>query len=59
MVLKVLEEIEMIQVKQRPYAADRDKTRFHVTLPERLTFGNADNASPSVKKQSGVLVDER
>jgi hypothetical protein len=36
---EVLEEIEMIEVKQGPYAGDQDKTRFRATLPERLNFG--------------------
>ncbi len=38
---EVLEEVEMLEVKQGPYAGDRDKTRFigiaksRVKLPER------------------------
>jgi mannose-6-phosphate isomerase-like protein (cupin superfamily) len=30
---EVLEEIEMIEVKQGPYAGDNDKTRFKVSKP--------------------------
>jgi hypothetical protein len=48
---EVLEEIEMIEVKQGPYAGDRDKTRFHPKLPERLNFGHGPNASPDVEPQ--------
>ena len=36
---EVLEEIEMIEVKQGPYAGDHDKTRFSAKLPEQLNFG--------------------
>jgi len=32
---KVLDEVEMIEVKQGPYAGDQDKTRFDATAPER------------------------
>ena len=35
---EVLEEIEMIEVKQGPYAGDGDKTRFQSTLPTELIF---------------------
>ena len=38
---EVLEEIEMIEVKQGPYIGDRDKTRFCVKLPAQLNFGNS------------------
>jgi hypothetical protein len=55
---EVLEEIEMIEVKQGPYAGDRDKTRFRAKLPARLNFGNGGNASPGVETQRGVLVDD-
>jgi hypothetical protein len=48
---EVLEEIEMIEVKQGPYAGDRDKTRFHAKLPERLNFGHGPNASSGVDPQ--------
>jgi len=30
---EVLEELEMIEVKQGPYAGDRDKVRFTATIP--------------------------
>lgn len=33
---EVLEEIEMIEVKQGPYAGDQDKTRFTAVAPDRL-----------------------
>ena len=33
---EVLEEIEMIEVKQGPYAGDQDKTRFTAVTPDRL-----------------------
>jgi hypothetical protein len=33
---EVLEEIEMIEVKQGPYAGDGDKTRFSPRLPELI-----------------------
>lgn len=33
---EVLEEIEMIEVKQGPYAGDRDKTRFEGVTAERV-----------------------
>lgn len=36
---EVLEEIEMIEVKQGPYAGDRDKTRFASQLPDELNYG--------------------
>jgi len=32
---EVLEELEMIEVKQGPYAGDQDKTRFVGTVPGR------------------------
>jgi mannose-6-phosphate isomerase-like protein (cupin superfamily) len=33
---EVLEELEMIEVKQGPYAGDKDKTRFVGKVPEAL-----------------------
>ena len=33
---EVLEELEMIEVKQGPYAGDRDKTRFKGVAAERV-----------------------
>lgn len=41
---EVLEEIEMIEVKQGPYAGDGDKTRFEGKLPTKLRFGPTTNA---------------
>jgi len=38
---EVLEEIEMIEVKQGPYAGDQDKTQFNGILPGKLNFGSA------------------
>jgi mannose-6-phosphate isomerase-like protein (cupin superfamily) len=35
---EVLEEIEMIEVKQGPYAGDGDKTRFEPNLPAKLSI---------------------
>lgn len=37
---EVLEELEMIEVKQGPYAGDHDKTRFNSQLPATLRFNN-------------------
>jgi len=36
---EVLEEIEMIEVKQGPYAGDNDKTRFDGVSAEQVTIG--------------------
>lgn len=36
---EVLEEIEMYEVKQGPYAGEMDKTRFQGKLPADLKFG--------------------
>ena len=33
---EVLEEVEMIEVKQGPYAGDEDKTRFESTVSEKI-----------------------
>ena len=41
---EVLEEIEMIEVKQGPYAGDKDKTRFTGITPNQVIWGN-DNDS--------------
>jgi hypothetical protein len=35
---EVLEELNMIEVKQGPYAGDGDKTRFTPSLPAELNF---------------------
>ena len=39
---KVLEELEMFEVKQGPYAGDSDKTRFESNLPNDLDYGNSE-----------------
>jgi hypothetical protein len=36
---EVLEEVEMIEVKQGPYAGDHDKTCFDAEFPAQLNFG--------------------
>ncbi len=33
---EVLEEVEMVEVKQGPYMGDRDKTRFDAIAPEQV-----------------------
>lgn len=38
---EVLEELEMFEVKQGPYAGDHDKTRFEGQLPAELNFGTS------------------
>ena len=35
---EVLEELNMVEVKQGPYAGDADKTRFVPQLPDQLRF---------------------
>ena len=35
---EVLEEVEMVEVKQGPYAGDSDKTRFPAVAPHRIVF---------------------
>lgn len=42
---EVLEELEMIEVKQGPYAGDHDKTRFIGQLPAQLNFGSNRDSS--------------
>ena len=37
----VIDEVEMFEVKQGPYAGDSDKTRFKSKLPNKLNFGNS------------------
>ena len=39
---EVLEELEMFEVKQGPYAGDGDKTRFETQLPKDLNFGDSE-----------------
>jgi hypothetical protein len=33
----MIEEVEMVEVKQGPYAGDRDKTRFEGVAAEQIT----------------------
>lgn len=40
---EVLEEIEMIEVKQGPYAGDQDKTRFAGVSAEEVTIGRGSS----------------
>ncbi len=47
---EVLEEVEMVEVKQGPYAGDRDKTRFCAKLPAQLSFGH-NGADPMERTQ--------
>jgi mannose-6-phosphate isomerase-like protein (cupin superfamily) len=35
---EVLEELNMVEVKQGPYAGDSDKTQFTAVLPKKLNF---------------------
>jgi hypothetical protein len=35
---EVLETLNMVELKQGPYAGDADKTRFAATLPAELNF---------------------
>jgi mannose-6-phosphate isomerase-like protein (cupin superfamily) len=35
---EVLEELNMVEVKQGPYAGDKDKTQFEAVLPAQLRF---------------------
>ena len=39
---KVLEDLEMFEVKQGPYTGDSDKMRFESSLPNELNFGNSE-----------------
>ena len=36
---EVIEEVEMVEVKQGPYAGDNDKTRFAPVLTEKIHLG--------------------
>jgi mannose-6-phosphate isomerase-like protein (cupin superfamily) len=40
---EVLDEVEMIEVKQGPYAGDGDKTRFAVSHGDVLSFPDEGN----------------
>jgi len=35
---EVLEDLNMVEVKQGPYVGDTDKTRFEAVLPRKLNF---------------------
>jgi hypothetical protein len=35
---EVLQDLNMVEVKQGPYAGDTDKTRFSAVLPSKLKF---------------------
>jgi len=35
---EVIEELNMVEVKQGPYAGEKDKTRFTAELPAKLNF---------------------
>ena len=35
---EVLEDLELIEIKQGPYCGDQDKTRFENALPNKLTI---------------------
>ena len=37
---EMLEQSEIIEVKQGPYSGDLDKTRFEAKLPKNLTYGD-------------------
>jgi hypothetical protein len=37
---EVLEEVEMLEIKQGPYAGDQDKTRFDSVRPESIKLSN-------------------
>ena len=39
---EVLEDVEMIEVKQGPYMGDSDKTRFDGSRPAKFKFGPGD-----------------
>jgi|ERR1043166_4953115 hypothetical protein len=43
---EVLEELEMFEVKQGPYAGDQDKTRFIGNLPAQLRFSSKSTPDP-------------
>jgi hypothetical protein len=47
---EVLEEIEMIEVKQGPYAGDQDKTLFSAKLPAQLNFGQNGSEPESTRQ---------
>ena len=59
---EVLEEVEMVEVKQGPYTGDRDKMRFCAKLPAELNFGGngadpIDRIQESEAPEKALLVD--
>lgn len=57
---EVLEELEMFEVKQGPYAGDGDKTRFIAKRPARLKFGvqeqwaNVEEQNSDIREETSV-----
>jgi hypothetical protein len=41
---EVLEDLNMVEAKQGPYAGDQDKTRFITKLPPKLKYGSPEEA---------------
>lgn len=59
---EVLEEIEMVEVKQGPYTGDQDKTRFSAKIPAQLSSGRngSQPTHPKPKSEtpaSALLID--
>ncbi|MEM9089115.1 MAG: hypothetical protein AAGC93_10260 [Cyanobacteria bacterium P01_F01_bin.53] len=60
---QVLEEVEMLEVKQGPYVGDRDKTRFdaqpssHVPRPENIPMVASVPAAESVPQERDKLLE--
>lgn len=50
---EVLEEIEMIEVKQGPYVGDQDRTRFHGIAASQLKIINHERLHPSESPLAG------
>ena len=51
---EVLDEIEMVEVKQGPYAGDQDKTRFRAKLPAQLNFGDSTDRTPQAQARKAM-----
>jgi hypothetical protein len=51
---EVLDEIEMVEVKQGPYAGDQDKTRFRAKLPAQLNFGDSTDRTPQAQAKKAM-----
>jgi hypothetical protein len=45
---EILEEVEMIEVKQGPYAGDRDKTRFTAVSADKLCGPGSNKADAEI-----------